>query len=105
MFREKVQWIEEMLAPEMEGKCYEHIWMTQVVEIYSVCVDYYMVEKGEVYMINDGTKQASGDSLEDTKNQCACIGDYDCNKIYKRQLQYFSKEEIKSRLFQTTNTI
>lgn len=99
MFKEKVRWIEEMLAPEMEGKCYEHIWMTQVVDQYSVCIDYYMVENGEVYMINDGTKQASGDSLEDTKNQCTCLGDYNPKHIYERRIKYFSKDEIKNRLF------
>lgn len=99
MSQSKALWIEEALAPEMNGKCYENIYMTMIGDQYTVCRDYYLVEDGEVYMINDGTKQASGDSLEDTKNECICLGEYDPGKIYTREIKYYSKEEIKKRLF------
>ena len=99
MSRSKALWIEEALAPEMEGKCYENIWMSMIGNEYIVCRDYYIVENGEVFMINDGKKQASEDSLEDTKNECICLGDYDPSKIYVREIKHYSKEEIKKRLF------
>lgn len=99
MSRSKALWIEEALAPEMNGKCYENIWMTMIGDEYVVCRDYYMVDNGEVFMINDGTKQPSDDSLEDTKNECICLGEYDPNKVYAREIKYYSKEEIKKRLF------
>jgi len=99
MSRSKALWIEEILAPEMNGKCYEHIWVTMIGDQYTACKDYYMVEDGEVYMINDGTRQPSEDSLEDTKNECTCIGEYKPNELYKRRVEYFSKEEINKRLF------
>lgn len=99
MSRSKALWIEEALAPEMNGKCYENIWMSMIGDEYVVCVDYYMVENGEVYLINDESKQPSLDSLEDTRNECVCIGDYDPSKIYVRVIKHYSKEEIKKRLF------
>lgn len=94
----KALWIEKELAPKMEGKVYEHIWVTLIGDKYSVCNDYYIVELGEVYMVNDGTKQFSGDSLEDTYNQCVCIGNYDPSTIYNRKILYYSKEEFKTLL-------
>ncbi len=99
MSRSKALLIEEALAPKMNGKCYEHIWVTMIGDQYTACKDYYMVENGEVYMVNDGTKQPSDDSLEDTNNECTCIGEYDPNKIYEREIKYFSKDEINKRLF------
>jgi hypothetical protein len=99
MSQSKMLWVEEALAPEMNGKCYENIWMSMIGNEYVVCMDYYMVENGIVFMVNDGTKQASGDSLENTKNECICIGDYDPNRVYVRDIKYYSKEEIKKRLF------
>lgn len=95
----KALWIEEALAPEMNGKCYENIWMTMIGDEYVVCRDYYMVDNGEVFMVNDGTKQATEDSLENTKNECICLGEYDPQKVYVREIKYYSKEEIKRRLF------
>lgn len=105
MSQSKALWIEEALAPEMEGKCYEHIWMTNIVDQYTICIDYYTVEYGEVYMVNDEAKQKTYDSLEDTKNQCICIGDYNPLHVYERKIEHLSKEEIKKRLFQITQSI
>lgn len=99
MSRSKALWIEEKLAPEMEGKVYEHLWMTMIGHKHSVGLDYYMVESGEVYLINNGTKQRTEDSLETTNLECICIGDYDPNKIYERKLVYYSKEDIKELFF------
>lgn len=99
MCRSKALWVEELLAPQMNGRVYEHIWITMIGDQYTVCKDYYMVEDGEVYMINDGTKQPSDDSLENTKNECVCIGKYDPNKTYERKIKHFSKEEINKLLF------
>src|SRR5688572_15713513 len=99
MSKSKALWIEEMLSPEMNGKCYEHIWITMIGEQYTACKDYYMVENGEVYIVNDGTRQYSGDSLEDTKNECICIGEYDPKKTYERKIKYFSKDGLNKLLF------
>lgn len=95
----KALWIEEQLAPIMNGKVYQHIWMTWAFDQYVVSMDYYMVEAGIVYMVNNGIKQRSHDSLEDTNGQCICIGEYDPNTKYERKVLYYSKEEIEERLF------
>lgn len=91
-------WIEAKLAEEMNGKCYEHIWVTLFGNSYAVNKDYYMVENGEVFLINDGTKQKTGDSLERTKNECVCIGDYKPNKPYEKKIKYYTPAEIKKLL-------
>lgn len=98
MSRSKALWIEEALAPQMEGKLYEHIWVTIIGDQYSVCKDFYTVQKGEVYMVNDGTKQPTEDTLEDTNNQCILIGDYDPGKVYTRKIVYYSRLDFKKLL-------
>ena len=98
MSRSKALWIEEALAPQMEGKLYENIWVTMIGDQYTVCKDFYTVDNGEVYIVNDGSKQPTEDSLEDTSNQCILIGDYDSNKIYSRKIIYYSRLEFKKLL-------
>jgi len=98
MSRSKALWVEEALAPKMEGKLYEHIWVTMIGEQYAACKDYYAVIDGEVYMVNDGKEQASEDSLEDTQLECMLVGEYDPDKIYERKILYYSKEQLKELL-------
>lgn len=94
----KALWIEKELAPKMEGHLYEHIYITTIGDQYLVCKDFYTVHDGLVYMVNDGRKQATGDTLENTNNECVCIGKYDSKAIYQRKLLYYDKEEIKKLL-------
>lgn len=56
--------IERQLAPECEGKLYEHLWLQRLNKDWFVHLDYYTVRDGIVYWLygNRGF-EATGDSL------------------------------------------
>lgn len=90
--------IETSLAKEMEGRVYEHIWVTNSSEIFFVSKDFYMVKNGEVYMINDGILQKSGDNLFTLKSESKYFGKYNPSRVYKGKRESMSQTEIKKRL-------
>jgi hypothetical protein len=90
--------IEIALAKEMEGRAYEHIWVNNMSDAFFVAKDFYTVKGGEVYMINDGILQRSGDTLLTLKSESRYIGKYNPNKVYKGKRGSMSQVEIKRRL-------
>lgn len=94
----KITEYESKLSAEMEGKIYEHIWMTYAFGSYMVSKDYYLVENGTIYSFNEGKKQPSGDTLENLMTQCKCIGEYKEGKPYQRKIATYTPEEIKKIL-------
>lgn len=89
---------DKILAAEMNGCVYEHVWVSFIGVDYLAAKDYYLVENGLVYLINNGTKQPSGDSLEDTKNECSWFGTYNPELKYEAKREYYSSSRIKELL-------
>jgi hypothetical protein len=90
--------IETALAKEMEGRAYEHIRVSNMADTFFVANDFYTVKDGEVYMINDGILQRSGDNLLTLKSECRYVGKYNPAKVYKGKRGSMSQTEIKKRL-------
>lgn len=86
------------LAKEMEGRLYLHVYLQFAFEKYQVSADYYTVKNGEVYMVNNGIEQKTGDDLGDTKSQCEFVGQYNPKEIYNREYKTYSPLEIKKML-------
>lgn len=90
--------IDKSLAPEMEGKLYQHVYILKVFENYWACADYYTVHKSEVFLVNNSTMQRTGDTLFTLKNDCHCIGDYQTNEDYPQQKQEYTHKQLLHRL-------
>lgn len=90
--------IEQSLRPQMEGKVYEHVWVTNMEDTFFCAKDYYTVKGGEVFFINDGIEQRSGDTLFNLKSESRYIGHYNPDKTYKGKRITLKQTEIKKAL-------
>jgi len=97
MDKNKIHW-DNLLAKEMNGKLYEHVWMSFFDGKYWVHKDYYAVEDGVVYLVNNGTRQKTGDELMTTKIESVCVGEYDRSAIYKNTMAEYDHKQIKKAL-------
>lgn len=87
--------IESQLAPECEGKVFEHIWIDKANKTWRVHKDFYAVQNGQVYIIGTNQQmQLSGDTLLSLTMECAEIERYDPGKTYLRTSKVFSREEL-----------
>jgi hypothetical protein len=89
---------ESKLAKEMEGKVYEHIWVTYFGGSYHVSKNYYIVENGTVFSLNGESKTPSGDSLEKLIIETNCLGLFRPNKPYKSKSASYLPAEFKKIL-------
>jgi hypothetical protein len=91
--------IEVALSKELEGKVFEHVWVTNSENTFFCAKDYYTVKGGQVYFIaKDGALQGSGDSLLTLKTSSKVIGNYNPNKEYKGKRTSMTQSEIKKAL-------
>ena len=94
----KMEDIEQSLRPQMEGKVYEHVWVTNMEDTFFCSKDYYTVKKGIVLLINDGIEQESGDSLMNLNASARYVGRYSADKVYKGKRTTVKQSEIKKAL-------
>lgn len=89
---------EKHLAKEMEGGLFIHTYVLKILDKYWACTDYYTVKNGKVYLVNNKTFQASGDTLEKLNNDCYRIGRYDPGAAYKQLRNEFTHAQLLKRL-------
>jgi len=84
-------------AKKMEGKLFTHIALFQIGDkSRSIIVnkDYYTVRNGEVFMVNSGEMQPTGDTLLSIVTDCHCVGKYHPEKTYKRKRKEYTYSEF-----------
>lgn len=89
---------EKHLTKEMEGVLFEHVYVLKIFDKYWACTDYYTVKKGRVYLVNNGSFQPSGDTLERLKNDCHRKSNYDSSTEYKQQRVELTHAQLLKRL-------
>lgn len=91
--------IENALSKELEGKVFEHVYVTNSGDTFFCGKDFYTVKGGQVYLIGkDGVLQPSGDTLLSIKSECRYIGNYSPDKLYKGTRNSMKQSEIKKAL-------
>jgi hypothetical protein len=91
--------IEKALSKELEGKVFEHVWVTNSEDTFFCAKDYYTVKGGKVYYIaKDGALQPSDDTLLSIKSECRKVGTYNPDKQYKGKRTTMSQTELKKAL-------
>lgn len=91
--------IEKHLAKELEGKVFEHVWVTNSEDTFFCAKDFYTVKDGQVYYIaKDGALQASDDTLLSIKSECRKVGIYNPDKKYKATRNTLKQTELKKAL-------
>jgi hypothetical protein len=91
--------IEKALSRELEGKVFEHVWVTNSGDTFFCAKDYYTVKSGQVYFIaKDGELQLSGDTLLSLKSESRVIGKYNPVKQYIGKRISMRQLEIKKVL-------
>ena len=63
-------------------------------DTYSFHKDYYTVVSGKVYLLREGLKESTGDSLLDLKTSSKEVGKYNPRKKYKSIVKDFTYKEI-----------
>ena len=91
--------VETVLAKELEGKVFEHVWVTNSGETFFCAKDYYTVKGGHVFFIaKNGELQPSGDTLLTLKSESIIVGDYNADKKYSGKRTTMKHTEIKKAL-------
>lgn len=91
--------IEKALSKELEGKVFEHVWVTNSEDTFFCAKDFYTVKGGQVYFIaKDGELQASDDTLLSIKSECRKVGTYSPDKQYKGKRTTMKQTELKKAL-------
>lgn len=89
--------IEKHLASKMEGKVYEHIYVTKMFGKFWAVKEWYTVKNGKVYLVNNGALEPSGDSLETLKNDCLLFGKYTAGAPYTPLKIELTAKQLKSK--------
>jgi hypothetical protein len=91
--------IEKHLANELEGKVFEHVWVTNSGDTFFCAKDYYTVKGGQVFFIaKDGALQPSDDTLLSIKSECRSVGNYTPERKYKGKRNTMKQVELKKAL-------
>ena len=81
-------------AEKFEGGLFINICLLQYGGEITVNKDYYTVKNGLVFMVNDGKEQFSHDSLLSIETDCMRVGKYNPEKIYKRKMKTYTRQEF-----------
>lgn len=91
--------IEKALSKELEGKVFEHVWVTNSGDTFFCAKDYYTVKDGKVFYIGkDGQLTPSKDTLLSIKSECRSVGSYKPDKQYKGKRITMKQTELKKAL-------
>jgi hypothetical protein len=87
------------IAEQCEGKLFLSIALIGNPNFgYHTHGDYYTVSNGVVYFVNDGTFQASGDTLLQLVCDCKCIGVFNPETRYESKRRHLSFAKAKRML-------
>lgn len=107
------QAIEANLKIEMEGKVYQHVYVTNMEDTFYCSLDFYTVKGGVVFVIEENKSlpydsrgryagqyklTASGDTLFDLKRECVYYGPFNEGASYKSTRATLTQKEVISAL-------